>query len=79
MTNEEIRKRCRRSFRRSLTEWEEPYGFLTFRAEAKDGLKVLQHLYDDDNLCFRFLTDITAVHFPEGKVKSYVWFIISII
>jgi NADH-quinone oxidoreductase subunit C len=30
-------------------------------------LEVLQGLYDDDQLKFRFLTDLTAVHFPDRK------------
>lgn len=64
MTNEELKEAISAKVP-NLSEWEEPWGFLTFRADAKEGLKVLQHLYDDENLGFRFLTDITAVHYPE--------------
>jgi NADH-quinone oxidoreductase subunit C len=28
-------------------------------------LKVLQYLHDDDSLKFRFLTDLTGVHYPD--------------
>lgn len=66
MTNELIKEILSTEFP-NISEWEEPYGFLTFRAEAQEGLKVLQHLYDEDQLGFRFLTDITAVHFPDRK------------
>ena len=67
MTNELIKQRLTEKFGEQLTEWEEPYGMLTFRAEAQSNLKVMQFLFDDEQLRFRFLTDLTAVHFPERK------------
>lgn len=48
-----------------LTEWEEPYGMLTFTAPKDLNLKIMQFLWDDETLGFRFLTDLTAVHYPE--------------
>ncbi|HET8572924.1 MAG TPA: NADH-quinone oxidoreductase subunit C [Edaphocola sp.] len=63
MTNEQIKEALSAKFP-TLSEWETPHDLLTFRADAQGGLKVLQYLYDDDHLAFRFLTDITAVHFP---------------
>jgi NADH-quinone oxidoreductase subunit C len=38
---------------------------LTFRAPAEMNLKVLQYMYDDEELRFRFMTDLTAVHYPD--------------
>ena len=67
MTNEIIKQRLTDKFGEQITEWEEPYGMLTFRAEAQSNLKVMQFLFDDEQLRFRFLTDLTAVHFPERK------------
>jgi len=67
MTNELIKQRLTEKFGEQLTEWEEPYGMLTFRAEAQSNLKVMQFLFDDEQLRFRFLTDLTAVHFPDRK------------
>ena len=40
---------------------------LTFSAPKDLNLKVLQHLYDDEVMAFRFLTDLQAVHFPDKK------------
>jgi len=40
---------------------------LTFTAPKELNLKVLQFLYDDSELQFRFLTDLQAVHFPDQK------------
>src|SRR5205823_1463373 len=50
-----------------LTNWEEPYGMLTFTAPKDFNLKVLQFLYDDPELRFQFLTDLQAVHYPDKK------------
>lgn len=67
MTNEIIRQRLTAKFGEALTEWEDPFGMLCFRAPAEMNLKVMQFLYDDEELRFRFLTDLTAVHYPERK------------
>jgi NADH-quinone oxidoreductase subunit C len=40
---------------------------LTITAPAEQNLKVMQFLYDDEELRFRFLTDLTAIHYPERK------------
>ncbi|HEY0273384.1 MAG TPA: NADH-quinone oxidoreductase subunit C [Chitinophaga sp.] len=48
-----------------MTNFEESYGMLSFHAPKELNLKVLQFLYDDEALQFRFLTDITAVHYPH--------------
>lgn len=67
MTNERVKQRLAEKFGEQLTEWEEPYGMLTFRAPAAANLKVMQFLYDDEETRFRFLTDLTAVHYPNRK------------
>jgi len=67
VTNEIIRQRLTEKFGEALTEWEDPFGMLCFRAPAEMNLKVMQFLYDDEELRFRFLTDLTAVHYPERK------------
>ena len=40
---------------------------LTFVTPAELNLKVLQFLYDDPVLQFQFMTDLTAVHYPDNK------------
>jgi len=67
LTNEIVKQRLIDKFGEQLTEWGEPYGMLTFAAPAEMNLKVIQHLYDDETLRFRFMTDLTAVHYPERK------------
>jgi NADH-quinone oxidoreductase subunit C len=67
MTNEIIKQRLTEKFGEQLTEWVEPYGLLTFKAPAEMNLKVMQFLFDDEGLRFRFMTDLTVVHYPERK------------
>ncbi len=67
LNNETIRQRLTEKFEGVLGEWSEPYGMLTFSAPKDLNLKVLQFLFDDETLRFRFLTDLQAVHYPERK------------
>src|SRR6185369_2357586 len=67
MTNEILQQRLTEKFGEQLTDWEEPYGMLTFRAPADMNMKVMQFLYDDPTLRFQFMTDLTAVHYPDRK------------
>ncbi|MBS1584971.1 MAG: NADH-quinone oxidoreductase subunit C [Bacteroidetes bacterium] len=67
MTKEIVKERLIGQFGEQLTEWSEPFALLTFRAPAELNLKVMQFLFDDEGLAFRFLTDLTAVHYPDRK------------
>jgi NADH-quinone oxidoreductase subunit C len=67
LTNEIIQKHLTEKFAEQLTDWEEPYGLLTFRAPAEMNLKVMQFLFDTEALRFRFLTDLTVIHYPARK------------
>ena len=67
LTNETIQKKLTEKFGDELTDWQEPYGMLTFTAAKDFNLKVLQYLFDDETLSFRFLTDLQAVHYP-GRI-----------
>jgi len=67
LTNETIKQRLTEKFCETLTDWQEPYGMLTFSAPKDFNLKVLQFLFDDEELKFRFLTDLQAVHYPDNK------------
>ena len=63
-----------------LTDWEEPYGMLTFTSDKDLNLKVLQFFYDEPDLKFRFMTDLCGVHYPDNNRKgNWQLFIICII
>ncbi len=54
-------------FGSNITGVEEPYGLLTFETNKSVVLDVLKFLKEDAATNFHFLTDITAVHYPEKK------------
>lgn len=70
LTNETIKARLTDKFGDQLSNFEEPYGMLTFEAPKELNLKVLNFLYDDEELKFRFLTDLTGVHYPDNTGRE---------
>ena len=67
LSNEIIKSRLIEKFGDQLIDWQEPYGMLTFSAPKDLNLKILQFLFDDAELRFQFMTDLTAVHYPDRK------------
>jgi NADH-quinone oxidoreductase subunit C len=70
LTNERIKQRLIEKFGEMVTAFSEPYGMLTFEAPKEMNLKVLNFLFDDEELKFRFLTDLQAVHYPDDKGRE---------
>ncbi len=70
LTNDIIKGKLIEKFGEQVSGFEEPYGMLTFEAPKELNLKVLNFLYDDAELKFRFLTDLCAVHYPDWKSRE---------
>lgn len=70
LTNERIQQRLTGQFGEEVRNFSEPYGMLTFEAPRELNLKVLQFLHDDEELRFRFLTDLQAVHYPDQQGRE---------
>src|SRR5690349_19219227 len=70
LTNEIIKQKLTEKFGDQVGDFTEPYGMLTFSSPKEVNLKVLNFLYDDPSLKFRFLTDLCAVHYPDQKGKE---------
>lgn len=70
LTNEHIKQRLTEKFGEQVSQFEEPYGLLSFEVPKDMNLKVLNFLYDDEELKFRFLTDLCAVHYPDNKGRE---------
>ncbi|MBK7561941.1 MAG: NADH-quinone oxidoreductase subunit C [Chitinophagaceae bacterium] len=70
LTNEIVKSRLVEKFGEQLTGFEEPYGMLTFEAPKELNLKVLNFLYDDAALKFRFMTDLCGVHYPDNTGRE---------
>lgn len=75
LTNEHIKQKLVEKFGDQLTDFTEPYGMLTFTAPKELNLKVLNFLFDSNDLKFRFLTDLCAVHYPDqpGRELAVVY------
>lgn len=67
LTNEIIKNRLTEKFGEQLSNWEEPYGMLTCTMPPAIARDVMQFLYDDEQMGFRFLTDLCGVHYPDRK------------
>lgn len=65
LDNNQIKQKLAEKFGEDTLAFEESYGMLSFSSPKDMNLKVLQFLYDDDVLQFRFMTDLTAVHYPD--------------
>jgi len=65
LSNENIKEQLVAKFGEVLTEWNETYNMLSFTSPKDLNLKVLSFLFDEPTLSFQFLTDLTAVHYPD--------------
>jgi NADH-quinone oxidoreductase subunit C len=70
LSNEYIQQRLQEKFGDDVYSFEQPYGMLTFETKPELNLAVMQFLYDESGLEFRFLTDLTAVHYPAYKNRE---------
>jgi NADH-quinone oxidoreductase subunit C len=75
VSNETIQQKLTEKFGEGFFQFEESYGMLSFEAAKEHNLKVLQFLHDDEEMGFRFLTDLCAVNFPDqpGRELAVVY------
>jgi len=75
LTQEHIQLRLSEKFGDLVSNFQSPYGMLSFEASKDQNLKVLQFLYDEPDLIFQFLTDLTAVNYPDqpGRELAVVY------
>ncbi len=81
LTNELIKQKLTEKFGNELLNWDEQFGLLTFESSKEMNLKVLQFLFDDEILNFKFMTDLTAVHYPNevGRELAVVYHLHNLI
>lgn len=65
MENSFIKDRLVHKFQENILGYEEHFGVLSIYANKEYNLKILQYLHDDEELAFRFMKDLTAVHYPD--------------
>ena len=61
MNYDSIKERLTAKFGEQVM-YDQQYDMLNVTVPAEMNLKLLQFLFDDENLKFRFLTDLTASH-----------------
>jgi NADH-quinone oxidoreductase subunit C len=71
LSNDYIKQRLTEKFGDQVTNVEEPYGMLTFEVPRDLNIEVLEFLYNDPELSFQFLTDLTAVHYPAYAGREF--------
>jgi NADH-quinone oxidoreductase subunit C len=67
LTHDIIIEKLTAQFGDKLIAWEESYGMLAVTVQNDFNLKVLTFLNDDPQLGFKFMTDLTGVHYPDRK------------
>lgn len=71
LTNENVAQTLISRFGESVSEFDDPFGFLTFTAQRQQLIPLIAFLKDDPTLQVGFLTDITAVHYPDAAEKEF--------
>ncbi|MBC7653425.1 MAG: NADH-quinone oxidoreductase subunit C [Oligoflexus sp.] len=67
IANQDITDKLNTKFGNQITAISEPFGLLSFETSVTAISEVLSFLKSDTELKFNYLTDITAVHYPEKK------------
>jgi NADH-quinone oxidoreductase subunit C len=73
VTNSDLTALLSTKFGSKIGGVNEPYGLLTFETTKDVIIDVLRFLKEDEGTAFNFLTDITAVHYPEKNHIAVVY------
>ncbi|TZF86340.1 NADH-quinone oxidoreductase subunit C (plasmid) [Pedobacter sp. BS3] len=72
LSNQEVLQKLTTRFGEQISIPVEPFGLLTFETGKENISEVLSFLKNDETLKFNYLTDITAVHYPEKELSIAV-------
>ncbi len=67
ITNEELLASINSKFEGQITTLGDPYGLLTIETNSENIIALLGFIKNDPTLQFIYLTDITAVHYPDQE------------
>ncbi len=67
ISNEDLLAKISAEFADKVTSVSEPFGLLTFETEREQLIDLLDFLKNDPELQFIYLTDLTAIHYPEQE------------
>jgi NADH-quinone oxidoreductase subunit C len=72
ITNEELLTKINGKFDQQITVVGEPYGLLTIETSREQIIDLLAYLKNDATLQFIYLTDLTAIHYPEQEKQIVI-------
>ena len=78
-TNTELIDLLGEKFGEQLFDVTEPYGLLTFSTTKDRIIDVLSFMKENGKVNFNFLTDLTAVHYPEKNQIAVVYHLHSMV
>jgi len=78
-TNHNLTNLLSERFGEKIKSVDEPYGLLTIETTKDVIISVLQFLKEDSQAAFNFLTDITAVHYPEKRAIAVVYHLYNMV
>lgn len=80
LTNQLLIEKLQAKFGDTLTNISEPKGLVTLETHKENILDVLKYIKEDSSLQFIYLTDITAIHYPElEKAFAVVYHVHSLV
>lgn len=68
ITNQGILDKINARFPNAIQEVSEPKGLLTLITDRETVLEIINYLKEDASLAFRFLTDLTGLHYPDQEL-----------
>jgi NADH-quinone oxidoreductase subunit C len=71
LTNEEVAQTIINQFGDAVGDFDDPYDLLTFSTSRESIYLVIQYLKNHPVYQISFLTDITAVHYPDSQDKEF--------
>jgi NADH-quinone oxidoreductase subunit C len=66
LTNEEVAQTIINQFGESVSDFDDPFDLLTFSTTRDQIIPIIQYLKDHKTIQVGFLTDITAIHYPDS-------------
>ncbi|GAB4054840.1 NADH-quinone oxidoreductase subunit C [Spirosoma litoris] len=71
LTNEEVAQTIINQFGEAVTDFDDPYDLLTCSTSRDQIVPLITYLKGHQTFQFGFLTDITAIHYPDSVGKEF--------
>ena len=72
LSNQEVAEELLGKFGDQVYDFEEPYGLLTLSTTREEIIPILEFLKNHKTYQISFLTDLTGVHYPDGKEREFM-------